>query len=72
MMFSAFLFFSDLGTREKNDQGAGCGSSSNVGSPNNSRFCHNMREKAQNEETQRPVNFPPRKRSIPYGMTLRK
>jgi len=26
-----------------------------------------MREKTQNEETQRPVNFPPRKRSIPYG-----
>ena len=66
----------DLGTREKN--GKGPGGNPVHGSSPHQRFCHNtitataMKEKQQqDEETQRPaiapVNFPPRKRSIPYG-----
>ena len=39
------------------------------------RFCQTtMKEKVlqqqQDEETEKPVNFPPRKRSIPYGITF--
>ena len=68
----------DLGTREKNGKGPG-GNSVHGPSSSHQRFCQNtitgngsaMKEKQQDEETQRPaiapVNFPPRKRSIPYG-----
>ena len=48
----------------------GCSNPSTISSQ---RFCQTtMKEKVlqqqQDEETEKPVNFPPRKRSIPYGM----
>ena len=47
----------------------GCSNSSKISSQ---RFCQTaMKEKVlqqQDEEAEKPVNFPPRKRSIPYGM----
>ena len=72
-----------MGTREKNGTKLATGSAkapefgcSNIPSTISSqRFCQTtMKEKVlqqqQDEETEKPVNFPPRKRSIPYGITF--
>ena len=72
----------DLGTREKNGTRVATGPTkgpefgcSNPSTISSQRFCQTtMKEKVlqqqQDEETEKPVNFPPRKRSIPYGITF--
>ena len=80
--YNIYCFNLDLGTREKNGTRVATGPTkgpefgcSNPSTISSQRFCQTtMKEKVlqqqQDEETEKPVNFPPRKRSIPYGITF--